>query len=73
MDDVFNLTTSLTRAGDEGRSVASQSISDKELAQLKNLDKDSQSSRFVQNRGGKDAALERELFLREHLSHLVNP
>jgi hypothetical protein len=73
MDDVFNLTTSLTRAGEEGRSAASNSISDKDLAELKNLDKESQSSRFVKNRNSKDPLSERELFLREHLSHLVNP
>jgi len=73
MDDVFNLTASLSRAGEENRSMASQSMSDKDLAELKSLDKDSQASRFVNAKNSKDALLERELFLREHLSHLVNP
>jgi hypothetical protein len=81
MDEVLALTTSLSRHGEENYDAAAAAqmidpslrVSEQELAQLKGLDKDGQTSRFVSGRNSKDALLERELFLREHLSHLVNP
>jgi hypothetical protein len=77
LEEALALSTSLSNPtyGEEDttqNASPSSKISAAELAQLDKLEKDSQSSKFV-NAKNKDALLERELFLREHLSHLVNP
>lgn len=81
LQEVLDLTFSLSGLADRNCDDWSQSmeqidpslrIRDKDIIELKGLKKEKTASRLVNSRNN-DASLDRELFLRSQMGHLVNP